>query len=273
MMNLTESKLKTAMKTKPLCRSQKMRGREIILKENSHSLYVTENGVHKSSCIEVYYQVGQQGTRLNMVLELLAQLINEPAFNTLRTKEQLGYIVFSGLRRMYGVQGLRVIIQSERHPNYLDSRIETFLESMVDHIENMSEKDFEQNKTALAERRLEKPKKLTDRTSKFWSEIASQQFNFNRDEIETEELKSIGKEDVLDLLKTKVLAKSGQRKKLSCHVVSMAEEGAGKLDQDLEPPTDVNTKVACPAEFKFRHAFHPVLEPFADPESMKKKTE
>ena len=42
----------------------------------------------------------------------------------------LGYIVFSGIRRASGVQGLRVIVQSDKHPDYVDSRIEAFLFKM-----------------------------------------------------------------------------------------------------------------------------------------------
>ena len=42
-------------------------------------------------------------------------------------QEQLGYIVFSGVRRSNGAQGLRVIVQSDRNPEYLDKRIEQFL--------------------------------------------------------------------------------------------------------------------------------------------------
>lgn len=45
-------------------------------------------------------------------------------------KEQLGYIVFSGVRRSNGTQGLRIIVQSDRHPKYVDERVEAFLESM-----------------------------------------------------------------------------------------------------------------------------------------------
>lgn len=51
--------------------------------------------------------------------------------NILRNKEQLGYIVFSGIRRTNGVQGLRVIIQSSRHPEYVEKRIDEFMESML----------------------------------------------------------------------------------------------------------------------------------------------
>jgi insulysin len=42
----------------------------------------------------------------------------------------MGYIVFSGIRRSNGVQGLRVIVQSERHPSYVDQRVEAFLAKM-----------------------------------------------------------------------------------------------------------------------------------------------
>ena len=42
-------------------------------------------------------------------------------------QEQLGYIVFSGVRRSNGAQGLRVIVQSDRNPEYLDKRIELFI--------------------------------------------------------------------------------------------------------------------------------------------------
>ena len=54
-----------------------------------------------------------------MLLELAMQILKEPCFNVLRTQEQLGYIVFSGVRRSHGVQGLRFIVQSEKPRKYL----------------------------------------------------------------------------------------------------------------------------------------------------------
>lgn len=38
--------------------------------------------------------------------------------------------MFSGIRRSNGVQGLRVIVQSEKHPSYVDQRVEAFLAKM-----------------------------------------------------------------------------------------------------------------------------------------------
>jgi len=38
--------------------------------------------------------------------------------------------VFSGVRRSNGVQGLRVIVQSDKSPEYVESRVELFLHKM-----------------------------------------------------------------------------------------------------------------------------------------------
>lgn len=42
----------------------------------------------------------------------------------------IGYMVFSGLRKSTGAIGFRVIIQSEKDPAYLESRVNAFLEMM-----------------------------------------------------------------------------------------------------------------------------------------------
>ncbi|KAJ9600258.1 hypothetical protein L9F63_009434, partial [Diploptera punctata] len=146
-----------------------LRNRELQLVDGCHYVFEVRNRLHRSSCTEIYYQCNLQSTHTNMLLELLVQLINEPCFNILL--EQLGYIVFSGIRRANGVQGLRVIVQSDRHPSYVDQRVEAFLAKMEDYIEDMSAEEFERHKEALAAQRLEKPKKLSVLSARFWSEI------------------------------------------------------------------------------------------------------
>lgn len=53
-------------------------------------VYQQRNEVHNNCGIEIYYQTDMQNTHENMLLELFCQIISEPCFNTLRTKEQLG---------------------------------------------------------------------------------------------------------------------------------------------------------------------------------------
>jgi len=62
------------------------------------------------------------------LLELLAHLISEPAFDQLRTKEQLGYIVFTTVMKSGHFMGLRMIVQSShKDPVYLNQRVEVRL--------------------------------------------------------------------------------------------------------------------------------------------------
>lgn len=127
----TESTLTSTIKNlTPLLPKQMVLFREFKLPDGCHFLYEIENKFHKSSCTQVYYQTGVQSTRNNMLLELLTQIISEPCFNILRNQEQLGYIVFSGIRRNNGVQGLRIIVQSNRHPQFVEDKIDAFMESM-----------------------------------------------------------------------------------------------------------------------------------------------
>ena len=75
--------------SKPLLASQLVKEREVELRDPC-SVFTTTNTVHKSSCIENYYQCGLQTTRRNMLLELFSQIINESCYNQLRTK--VGFI-------------------------------------------------------------------------------------------------------------------------------------------------------------------------------------
>ena len=44
----------------------------------------------------------------------------------------------------------------------------------------MSDESFQKHIDALAAKRLEKPKKLSSQNAKYWSEIISQHYNFDR---------------------------------------------------------------------------------------------
>lgn len=204
-----------------------------------------------------------------MLLELFVQIISEPCFSILRTKEQLGYIVFSGVRRSNGTQGLRIIVQSDRHPKYVDERVEAFLESMGEYIANMSPENFENHKEALAAQRLEKPKQMSSQSAIYWAEITSQQYNFDRANIEVAYLRTITKEDILGFYKDLLHVDAPHRHKLSVHVVSKAEGGAGTIAHDdsfdsLEANKDIKDplKIENITKFKSTQSLFPLLQPY-----------
>lgn len=204
-----------------------------------------------------------------MLLELFVQIISEPCFSILRTKEQLGYIVFSGVRRSNGTQGLRVIVQSDRHPSYVDERVEAFLESMGEYIVEMSQENFEKHKESLAALKLEKPKQMSSQSAIYWAEITSQQYNFDRANIEVAYLKTITKDNVLDFYKNLIQKNASRRHKLAVHVVSKADGGAGTLPVEDNNETGVDPescnepdKIKNITKFKSAQSLFPLLQPY-----------
>lgn len=84
----------------------------------------------------------------------------------------------------------------------------------------MTEEAFQKHVQALAIRRLDKPKKLSAECAKHWSEIISQQYNFDRDNIEVAHLKKLTKEDIIHFCKELLAVDGSRRHKVSVHVLS-----------------------------------------------------
>uniref|UniRef100_A0A3Q1BPU8 Insulin-degrading enzyme n=1 Tax=Amphiprion ocellaris TaxID=80972 RepID=A0A3Q1BPU8_AMPOC len=268
MMQMVEDTLIEHARTKPLLPSQLIRYREVQVPDGGWYVYQQRNEVHNNCGIEIYYQTDMQTTHDNMLLELFCQIISEPCFNTLRTKEQLGYIVFSGPRRANGVQGLRFIIQSEKAPHYLESRVEAFLCTMEKAVEEMNEEAFQKHIQALAIRRLDKPKKLSAECAKYWGEIISQQYNFDRDNIEVAYLKTLTKENIMNFYKVSIEAP--KRHKVSVHVLSremdscpIVGEFPAQNDVNLAPAPSLPqpTLVQDMTEFKRSLPLFPLVKP------------
>uniref|UniRef100_A0A8C2MPK7 Insulin-degrading enzyme n=1 Tax=Cricetulus griseus TaxID=10029 RepID=A0A8C2MPK7_CRIGR len=230
-MQMVEDTLVEHAHTKPLLPSQLVRYREVQLPDRGWFVYQQRNEVHNNCGIEIYYQTDMQSTSENMFLELFCQIISEPCFNTLRTKEQLGYIVFSGPRRANGIQGLRFIIQSEKPPHYLESRVEAFLLTMEKAIEDMTEEAFQKHIQALAIRRLDKPKKLSAECAKYWGEIISQQYNYDRENF------------VLSFLTEMLAVDAPRRHKVSVHVLAREMDSCPVVGE-FPPQNDINLSEA-----------------------------
>jgi insulysin len=184
---------------------------------------------NENSAINLYWQVGPRDVRSGALLGLLAHLVREPCFDQLRTKEQLGYMVFSGMSDVNGVVGLWIIVQSSnKGPAYLDNRAENFLAQFREEVlGTMDSGTFAENVQSCILTRTKKDKQLYEQASRFWNEIEDCRYRFNRPFDEAEALKSVTLDDVIRLF-DECIAKSGpKRRKLGCHVL-----GKGHAESD-----------------------------------------
>ncbi|KAH7012102.1 peptidase M16 inactive domain-containing protein [Microdochium trichocladiopsis] len=102
-------------------------------------------------CIEYFLQIDPKGDPgIRAKTQLLGQILDEPALRQLRTKEQLGYIVFAGVCTVGSLYGYGITVESEEKPEYLSARIDLFLATQGTALKEMSEVDFESHKRSIA---------------------------------------------------------------------------------------------------------------------------
>lgn len=156
--------------------------RAYIIPPGSNFRYERKHGdpSNVNHCINYSLFLGDAGDRtLKAKALILEQVTHEPAFNQLRSKEQLGYVVFSGSSRHDTRLAYYVLIQSERTAEYLESRIDAFLTDYATVLDGMSDSDFEGHKRAICNKRMEKLKNLNSETSRLYQHIIFEYLDFD----------------------------------------------------------------------------------------------
>ena len=217
MTNLVESTLKPRV----LPQSQWDIHRDLLLPPGSDYTYqkALKDPQNVNHSIEYYVHIGDCADRRTRAKALLlGQTTEELGFDQLRTKEQLGYVVFTGAKVLSTTIGYHVIIQSERPTAYLEERINAFLVVYGNFLESMSEEDFEKHKSSLINRRLEKLKNLSSENGRFWTHITSGRYDFLLVDEDVKHIKLLTKSDMIEFFRYHVHPQSVHRAKVSVHL-------------------------------------------------------
>ncbi|MCJ1304923.1 Insulinase (Peptidase M16) [Hypocenomyce scalaris] len=221
--------IESTLKARALPQSQWQVRRNLILPEGSNYTYERTLGdpANVNHCIEYYLYVGSIADHpLRAKLLLLGQMTDEPGFDQLRTKEQLGYIVFTGARMAATTMGYRVIIQSEHPTSYLEQRINAFLAFFSESLAAMSDEEFESHKQSLINKRLEKLKNLEQESTRFWNHISGEYFDFLQLEKDVAYLRPLTKNDLVEFFEHYIHPTSPARAKLSIHMIAQSSPKA-----------------------------------------------
>ncbi|PWZ08695.1 Insulin-degrading enzyme-like 1, peroxisomal [Zea mays] len=206
---------------KSMSPSEYLTKRVVMLENELKCYYQTEglNQKNQNSSVIQYIQVHQDDAILNIKLELFSLIASQPAFNQLRTVEQLGYITSLSLRSDYGVLALQVVIQSTvKDPSYLDGRVDEFFKMFESKIYELSDKDFKRNVKSLIDSKLEKFKNLWEESDFYWGEIQAGTLKFDRVESEVTMLRELKKEEFIEYFDQYIKVDAPQRRTLSVQV-------------------------------------------------------
>lgn len=176
-------------------------------------------------------------------------IINEPLFDALRTKEQLGYNVFSTLRDTFGVLGYSITVNTQAGKNttqHVDERIEVFVRHVRKLLNRMSARKMDELKNDLIKLKRCGDVILAEEVGRNWGEITSDQYIFDRHE---REIASIGEIKIQDLRRWwedhNKFEKSTNFRKLSVQVVGYEIDKKDKTTKERREGNNKEENSGC----------------------------
>lgn len=173
----------------------------LSLKENATHTYKlklpTNNSYFRRNVL-----LGEEALNMRLYAQILNNFISQPFYTELRTKQQLGYIVFAGSFTYKKYQYLTFIVQSGSHgAEHLRDKSIACISTLSDLFSQLSDEQFELIKTSIREKIQEKDKSIWAVSNRYNALTYSFNENFSRKTDELEALSQISKEKVAILLK------------------------------------------------------------------------
>src|SRR5690606_13717128 len=115
--------------------------------------------------------------RTRATLTLLSSIMNAPFYDSLRTEQQLGYIVNTSTLPIFDISGLVFYIQSPvANPLLLEERIQAFLHDYAAVLDAMTEFAFDGAKQGVLTNLRQPPRRLEALSGRYWSDILIQEY-------------------------------------------------------------------------------------------------
>jgi insulysin len=153
---------------------------------------------HADASMVLYVQDAGETDRDRALSSLLTHLIAPGFFSSLRTEQQLGYVVTVANTVLREQGGISFVIQSPvAPPRELRSRTKVFMDSEVSRLAAMSVEEFEDTRGGLLASLRQKDKNLSQRASRYWSELDRNIRTFNSRELLATEVEKLSREDMI----------------------------------------------------------------------------
>ena len=162
------------------------------------------NKKEKNNCIQILYPIFKY-SELNALLVFALKLIaDQPFFNKLRTQEQLGYLVRFGKIKVRDTYYISEKIQSDKNLNYIKEKIDIFNKEFNQTLLNMDTNTWTNWKKTIKKELKRRDESTYQSFSKFYTEIISDDYKFNRNELILKKLNELKLVDLQNVFKNKI---------------------------------------------------------------------
>ena len=209
----------------------------------THTLVEKMNVKNSAAVLEI--QIDQHDPKLRVSLMVLDNALQPLFYNDLRTRQQLGYIVNSGMTELEKTLGMIFMVQSGKYDAVtLEQRIQEFLPGFLNTLAEMPEEELETLKESVINSKLQKSTSLSAEAGRLYN-IAFEHdahFDYNSEEIEAVEKLTI--EDLRRLIRNYLIPE--RRRTLSMRMVGQEHQTGPVLGSRITSVADFKKNHPCP---------------------------
>lgn len=135
--------------------------------------------------------------------QCIENILSQACYTELRTKKQLGYVVWLTFYYSDGATGIRILVQSDKKPpEEVTVDIKTFMKEVAAKMmEGLSDEEFNTVKESLITEKTKKIVNLTNEHDEHYAAIKSKLYNFDRKKEQVKELEKLTKQELIDFYK------------------------------------------------------------------------
>ena len=196
---------------------------------------------HDDSAIVIYLQGEDDSLKTRATINLLSTILRTPFYDTLRTEQQLGYIVNAGTMPILKTNGLVLYIESPvADPLQLETSIDAFLTDYAGELTAMAQPMFADIKAGLVTELRQPPQRLNSLNARYWSDILIEEYTEDSTLQMADAIEALALDDIVVWYNTRVVspdagrlvARSAGRPQLTDYLAARAEAADTLIMED-----------------------------------------
>lgn len=149
-----------------------------------------------------------QSTRLSdrATYLLLAQIVSSHFYEEIRTRRQLGYIVYITSFEMLETPAIALVVQSpEATADEIEQAVEAFSHQFEGELAAMTEADLDREKQAVISRLLQQERRLSEVSQRYWQEIDRQVDTFDTRQQLADAVRQVSRDQLIQVYRDALL--------------------------------------------------------------------
>ncbi len=205
------------------------RGDIIVINKNSLVDFQKQIKSTDNALAQIFVPTGYERIESSVYAGILTNILQPWFYDQLRTKEQLGYAVFTFKTALGEQWGLGFLLQSNaKTPKHLNQRYHEFYSVAFDKLKKLPEADFNQYKKAVITEMKLPPQTFYEEVGRFSSDFSRNIFTFDTRNKYISILESATQQQVIDFYDKAVMQRKGMA--ISSQIIGKDETKEGYAD-------------------------------------------